>query len=252
MPLYKQQVNPISLMGNYRRLGVNSNATSGGNANQTGLIAGGTYTSAGNGATSYGKTSYNSSLTNDTALTGAPLNFAASLGFGGIGLFYIGNTATAGQAIRIILGDDPAGTVAPNVPASSGSNAISTRGFGFEVQIDSGVRKLRAFAHDGTTYSTSAYNTDFTFSPLDRVSQFWVKNDASGNVYLYFNQASADDGAIRPLPSSPVITMTGGPTSSTSAKRYITVQCVMDGTNNPASATATICKLTETWATVGV
>lgn len=248
MPLYKPSVNPITLMGNYRRLGVHGNATSGGSSNQTGLIAGGTYTSAGNGATSYGKTSYSSSLTNDTALTGAPLNFAASLGFSGIGLFYITNATIAGQAIRIILGDDPASTL----PASSVNNAISTRGFGFEVQIDSGVRKLRAFAHNGTTYSTSEYNTDFTFSPLNRVSQFWVKNDASGNVYLYFNQASSDDGSIRPLPSSPVITMTGGPTSATSAKRYITVQCIMDGTNNPASATATICKLTETWATVGI
>jgi hypothetical protein len=248
MPVFRQQVSPISLMGNYRRLGIHANANSGGAANQTGLIAGGTYTSAGNGATSYGKTSYSSSLTNDTALTGAGLNFAASLGFGGIGLFYIGNTATAGQAIRIILGDDPASTL----PASSGNNAISTRGFGFEVQIDSSARKLRAFAHDGTTYSTSAYNTDFTFSPLNRVSQFWVKNDPSGNVFLYFNQATADDGGIRSLPNSPVITLAGGPTSATSAKRYITVQCIMDGTNNPASATATICKLTETWATVGV
>lgn len=247
MPLFKALQQPLSFMANYRRLGVNANGTVGGSANQTALFSGGTYTSAGNGATSYGKTSYAPSLTNDTTLTGAGLNFSAGVGFGGVGLFYIGSTSTAGQAIRIILADDDASTA----PAYSGSNAITSKGFGFEVQIDSGTRKLRSFAHDGTTYSTSAYNTDFTFSPLSRISQFWIKNDSSGNVYLYFNQASSDDSAVSVLPTSPTITLSGGPTS-TSTKRYITVQCIMNGTNNPASATATICKLSETIFTVGI
>jgi hypothetical protein len=242
------QQNPISFLSNYRRFGINGNATSGGNANQTGLFAGGTYTSAGNGATSYGKTAYSSMYGNDTALTGAGINFANGIGFAGIGLFYIGSTSTAGQAVRIIVGDDSQGTI----PAASGTNALTTRGFGFEIQIDSGVRKLRVFAHNGTTYSTSAYNTNFTFSPLNRNSNFWIKNDPSGNVYLYFSQAADDDGNLPSFPQSPTITLAGGPTSSTSAKRYVTVNCIMDGTNNPASATATICKLFETIATAGV
>lgn len=241
-------ITPVNLLTNYRNTAPNNLATSGGNASQSGLFSGGVYTSAGNGATSYGKASYSGIYGNDTSLTGGSINFGIGVGFAGIGLFYIGSTSTVGQAIRIIVGDDDAGTA----PSSSTANALTTRGFGFEIQINAGARKLRGFAHNGTTYSSSSYDTSFDFSSLNRVSQFFVKNDLSGNVYLYFSQALADDGLVQTLPFSPTIQMTGGPTSSTSAKRYVTVQCIMDGTNNPASATATICRLTQTIMTAGV
>ena len=64
-------------------MGLTGTATSGGNANATGLFSSGIYTSAGNGATSYGKAAYNGIYGNDTALSGAGINLG---GFWVIGL----------------------------------------------------------------------------------------------------------------------------------------------------------------------
>jgi hypothetical protein len=110
MPLFKTVLNPIQLVTNYKRFGINGIGNSGGGGNVTGKFSGGFNLNAGNSATSYAKLSYNSSFATMTSATGAAINFALGVGFFGIGYFELG-TATAGQAIRIILGDDSESTV---------------------------------------------------------------------------------------------------------------------------------------------
>ena len=246
MPLVKTPLNPIQLITNYKRCGINGIGHSGGGGNITARFSGGFNLNAGNSATSYAKVAFSSSFATVTGATGAPINFALGVGFFGIGLFDLG-TATVGQAIRVIVGDDSESTV----PLNSTQNALSTRGFGFEVYNDSGTKKIRLFAHNGTTYSTSAGVSGFQLS-FTYTMQFYVKNDPSGNVYLYFAQNATENGLVPQLPTTPTITLAGGPTSETSAKRFVTVNIITNGTNNPANAYATYTTIDETMFTVGV
>lgn len=245
---FPQQQNPVSSLRNYRRFVVGATANSSGGASNSGMFTGGCFVGCGTTATAYGKISWNSAFSQQTIRTGAGVDLASGIGVAGVGMFSL-DTAVAGQAIRLIVGDDTASTA----PANSANNAISTRGFGFEIYNNSGTRTIRLFAHDGITYSTSSGLTTFDFSSINRYYGFWVKNDPAGNVYLFMSQTSGNN--VGPLPdfaSSPVLTMTGGPTANTSAKRYVTFQAITDGTNNPNNVNATTAQIEETIFTVGV
>jgi len=246
MPLFRTVLNPIQLVTNYKRFGINGISNSSGGGSITARFSGGFNLNAGNSATSYAKVAFSSSFATVTGATGAPINFALGVGFFGIGQFNLG-TATVGQAIRVILGDD-AESIAP---FNSTQNALGTRGFGFEIYNDAGTKKIRLFAHDGTTYSTSAGVSGFQFAFTYTV-QFYVKNDPAGNVYLYLAQNATENGLVPALPATPIITLAGGPTSATSAKRFVTVNLITDGTNNPATAFASYTTIDETMFSVGV
>jgi hypothetical protein len=238
---------PIPSSTFYKRFGIQGTANLGGASTTTGKFSGGIIMNAGNGATSYAKASWNSSFSTITQSTGGGINFGLGVGFYAWGLFSLDTTLAVGQTIRIILGDDSSATT----PANSTQNALTTRGFGFEIYNDSGTKKIRLFAHDGTTYSTSAgvsgYQFFYTYS-----MQFYVKNDSSGKVYLYFAESATENGLVPDMPVNPIITMSGGPTSATSAKRYVTANIIMNGTNNPANANADLIQLDETIFTVGI
>lgn len=235
---------PIPSNRFYRRFGIQGHLSSGGASAASGKFSGGCAMNAGLSATAYAKTTWNSSFGTITQSTGGAINFALGVGFYGTGLFSLDTTLAIGQAIRIILGD------ISTAPLDSTQNALSTRGFGFEIYNDSGTKKIRLFAHNGTTYSTSAgvsgYQFFYTYS-----MQFYVKNDPAGNVYLYFVENSSENNII-PDFGDPIITMSGGPTSSTSANRYCTANIVMNGTNSPGNSSASLIHLEETIFTVGV
>ena len=242
MPLTKATQNPVSFIRNIRNFGITGHANSSGGASAAGV--GGFVVNCGTTATAYGKTAYSSSYSQLTQRSGAGIDLTSGVGVYGVGLFTIG-TSVAGQAFRMIVGDDSQSTP----PANSVTNAISTRGFGFEIYNDSGTRKVRLFAHDGTTYSTSSGVAGFNFSSLSTLYLFWVKNDSAGNVYLHMVETT---GGFPAFPADPIITMTGGPTANTSAKRYVTGQAITDGTNNPASANAVLCQIEEIYFTQGI
>jgi hypothetical protein len=246
MPLTKATQNPVSFIRNIRNFNVNGHANSSGGAGGSGF--GGFAVQCGTSATAYGKTAYASAYSQPTIRSGAGIDLTSGVGAYGVGMFTIG-TSVAGQAFRLIIGDDSQGVP----PANSVTNAISTRGFGFEIYNDSGTRTVRLFAHDGTTYSTSSGVVGFNFSNLQKLHLFWVKNDSAGNVYLHMVETTGtNNGGFPAFPADPIITMTGGPTANTSAKRFVTGQAITDGTNNPASATATLCAIDEIYFTQGI
>ena len=246
MPLTKATQNPLSFIRNIRNFQINGHANSSGGAGATSV--GGFAVHCGTSATAYGKTAYASSYSQPTNRSGAGIDLTSGVGAYGVGVFTIG-TSVDGQAFRLIIGDDSQSTP----PANSVTNAISTRGFGFEIYNDSGTRKVRLFAHDGTTYSTSSGVAGFDFSNLQKLHLFWVKNDSAGNVYLHMVETTGNNnGGFPPFPSDPIITMTGGPTANTSAKRYVTGQAITDGTNNPANVLATLVQIEQINFTQGI
>lgn len=237
---------PIPLNTFYRKFGIVSTSNVGGGVSQAGKFSGGVAMNAGNGATSYAKAVWTPSFATVRASTGGAINFALGVGWYSLGLFSLDTSLAVGQAIRIIVGE-------PNTtaPLNSTQNALSARGFGFELYNDSGTKKVRLFAHNGTTYSTSAgvsgYQFFYTYS-----MQFYVKSDGAGNVSLFLSENSAENGIVPALPATPTISMSGGPTSATLAKRYVTANIVMNGTNSPANPNASLVQLDETIFTVGV
>jgi hypothetical protein len=246
MPLFKPQQNPVSFLRNVRRFGIANHGNSSGGAGGAGI--GGCAVNCGTTATAYGKTAYSSAYSQLTQRSGAGIDLTSGVGVCAVGLISIG-VSVSGQAFRVIVGDDSASVA----PAVSTSNAISTRGFGFEVYNNSGTRTVRLFAHDGTTYSTSSGVASFNFSSLNKLYLFWVKNDSAGNVYLHMVETTgSNNGGFPPFPSDPIITMTGGPTANTSAKRYVTFQAITDGVNNPANANAVLCQFEEVQFTQGI
>ena len=246
MPLTKATQNPVSFIRNIRNFPIHGHANSSGGAGGAGV--GGFAVNCGTTATAYGKTAYASAYSQLTNRSGAGIDLTSGVGVYGVGMFTIG-TSVAGQAFRMIVGDDNQATP----PANSVTNAISTRGFGFEIYNNSGTRTVRLFAHDGTTYSTSSGVAGFNFSSLQKLHLFWVKNDSGGNVYLHMVETAGENaGGFPAFPANPIITMTGGPTANTSAKRYVTGQAITDGTNNPASSLATLCEIEEIYFTQGI
>jgi hypothetical protein len=246
MPLTKATQNPVSFIRNIRNFAINGHANSSGGASAAGV--GGFVVNCGTTATAYGKTAYSSAYSQLTQRSGAGIDLTSGVGVYGVGMFTIG-TSVDGQAFRMIVGDDSQSTP----PANSVTNAISTRGFGFEIYNDSGTRTVRLFAHDGTTYSTSSGVAGFDFSNLQKLHLFWVKNDSAGNVYLHMVEtAGNNNGGFPAFPANPIITMTGGPTANTSAKRYVTGQAITDGTNNPASANAVLVQIEQINFTQGI
>jgi hypothetical protein len=246
MPLTKATQNPVSFIRNIRNFGINGHANSSGGAGGAGV--GGFAVNCGTSATAYGKTAYSSAYSQLQQRSGSGIDLTSGVGVYGIGMFSI-DTAVAGQAFRMIVGDDNQATP----PANSVTNAISTRGFGFEIYNNSGTRTVRLFAHDGTTYSTSSGVASFNFSSINKLHLFWVKNDSAGNVYLHMVEtAGTNNGGFPPFPSDPIVKMTGGPTANTGAKRYVTGQALTDGTNNPANVLATIVQIEQINFTQGI
>lgn len=237
---------PISLNTFYRTFGIVSTSALGGAVSQAGKFSGGVGMNSGNGATSYAKTVWTPSFATVRSSTGASINFALGVGWYSLGLFSLDTSLAVGQAIRIIVGE-------PNTtaPGNSTQNALSARGFGFELYNDSGTKKIRLFAHNGTTYSTSAGVSGYQLF-YSYMMQFYVKNDPQGNVYLYFIENSTTNGLIPDLPINPIIQMSGGPTSSTSAGSYCSANIITDGTNNPANVNASLIHLENNIFTVGI
>lgn len=157
--------------------------------------------------------------------TGANNLCSVPVAFAFFGMFNLQATNTV---IRFIVGD--AGSGAPALPSA---NAISGRGFGFEIFFDS-VPKIRLFAHDGTTYTTSAaVNSGTSFN---QSTSLLIASDGAGNLKLFI----ANSGSIvQRIPESATITHTGAPTSSTYAAAFASI-LTANNTTAPLSQQALV------------
>jgi hypothetical protein len=235
--------NPIRMSRHYRRSLPNNSAQVGGAVN-TAVGDGGFGMNAGSGVTSYAKIGYNQAYCNIATRTGAGPDFGQGVGVYGLGLILV--PATSGAAIRVIIGDDNSSTP----PVYSFQNPLTSRGIGFELKNYNGVRGLKLFAHNGTTYVESA-SAAVISADLNSTAQFWVKCDTAGNAYLFYAQSAANT-IVPELPETPTLTLAGAPTSNAGAKTSITFNAITDGTNNPGAVTATLLQLEDVVFTVGV
>jgi hypothetical protein len=116
------------------------------------------------------------------------------------------------------------------------ANALTGRGFGWEVYYDGSSKVLFGlFAHDGTTYATtagaSAIDITAVSATVDTFFQVTVELLADGTV-----QAFAGFGTLAQVMAmshdTPVLTLAGGPTSGSFANLgYPCWSCANHSTN---------------------
>lgn len=157
--------------------------------------------------------------------SGAGINYARPISLG-VSIQQMYPATADGVALRVFAGAGYTVT-----PAGSNQNALTDRGFGFEIYTVSGVHKLRLFAHNGTTYATSSA---ITWGDGGSLSSLIVTSDGLGNIAIY--------GAVGNPPARPsstaLLTMTGGPTTTpvTVSNRYVSAEIAGHSTNTSAAS----------------
>ena len=158
--------------------------------------------SSGTATSGYGRASVARGFSTIPSYSGGGIAF----GFRKIGIacrLSIGATSYSitDPRVRMVIGGNG------GVPATADANALSVVGFGWEYGSSGSAHQWRLFAHNGSAYVTSAWQS---MSPmtLEVITPFYlsVYSDAVGNITGYFGAPGS-----RSLSS---VTMTGGPTTS--------------------------------------
>ena len=210
-------VNPMWALWNIRPIVAVSYGASGtgstgaASPNLLGVVSCGTSTSG------YGRMSIARGLTSVTSFTGGGINFSVPLSVGWIGALNISGTT---HCARIVVGGNG------GVPATADANALTVRGFGVEFGWQNSRIECRLFAHDGTTYSTSAWN-GAAIGAYSGLTSVVLKSNGAGTIYLYASNSG------RPS-LTPTLTLTGGPTAT--GGEYVDIVAVATATGSPTNA----------------
>jgi len=223
MPLAKSTSNIDSLLFSTGRLrtgrvghaGVYTKTTGTGGtaavANTAGLFMTINAGSAANGTSKVGYLDPTSALM--TASAGI-IDYSKRIRFSIGGMMYMAST---NSVIRVVFGGTGSATDAP----LAGVNGLTTKGFGAEFALQSGVIQARLIGFDSAYLTPTSYTTltnGFGLSALDnRFFGVVVESDGAGNINLY-GADSQTNPAIN-IGQTPLLTLTGGPTNSTSSNR---------------------------------
>lgn len=125
--------------------------------------------------------------------------------------------ASTNSVIRIVFGGTGSATDAP----LAGVNGLTVKGFGAEFALQSGVIQARLIGFNASYLTPTSYTTltnGFGLAASDtRFFGVVIESDGAGNIYLY-GADSQTNPAINIGPT-PLLTLTGGPTNSTSSNR---------------------------------
>lgn len=157
--------------------------------------------------------------TTNPGFTGGFNNTAVPIAFSSTGFLQM--DALSGNEFRITVGD--AGSGQPMLALSA--TKINGRGFGMSVTYNpvTAQREVKLFAHNGTTYTESSSGVLIEA----RTPSGWFQNmilttDGAGTIKLFAAANSTGNlGGTRVDLTTPLITLTGGPTSGNYVGAYI-------------------------------
>jgi hypothetical protein len=125
--------------------------------------------------------------------------------------------ASTNSVNRIVFGGTGSATDAP----LAGVNGLTAKGFGAEFALQSGVIQARLIGFNSSYLTPTSYTTltnGFGLASSDtRFFGVVIESDGAGNIYLY-GADSQTSPAIN-IGQTPLLTLTGGPTNSTSSNR---------------------------------
>jgi len=131
------------------------------------------------------------------------------------GMMYIAST---NSVIRIVFGGTGNSTDAP----LAGVNGLTVKGFGAEFALQSSVIQARLIGYNGSYLTPTSYTTLTNgFGLVASDNRFFgvvIESDGAGNIFLY-GADSQTNPAIN-IGQTPLLTLTGGPTNSTSSNRF--------------------------------
>jgi len=125
--------------------------------------------------------------------------------------------ASTNSVIRIVFGGTGSATDAP----LAGVNGLTVKGFGAEFALQSGVIQARLIGFNASYLTPTSYTTltnGFGLAASDtRFFGVVIESDGGGNINLY--GADSQTTPIINIGQTPLLTLTGGPTNSTSSNR---------------------------------
>jgi hypothetical protein len=126
--------------------------------------------------------------------------------------------ASTNSVIRIVFGGTGNATDAP----LAGVDGLTAKGFGAEFALQSGVIQARLIGFNASYLTPTSYTSltnGFGLAASDtRFFGVVIESDGAGNIYLY-GADSQTNPAIN-IGQTPLLTLTGGPTNSTSSNRF--------------------------------
>lgn len=203
MPLVQNRLDPFADFYRLRYLYPRNAGSSGAGASAS-VDTGGANVNSGTATSGYGRVTVASMVTTVAPTSGAAIDYDCPISLAVIGCF---NTDSANHLVRIIVGANS------GVPVAANSNALTAKGFGVEFSFQNSRTECRLFCHDGTSYSTSAYN-GAVIADVFGITSLVLSSDALGNIsldasYKVSNSYLSLEGP--PMPSR-ILTLAGGPT----------------------------------------
>jgi hypothetical protein len=193
--------NPLWALGSVRPMGAYAFGNSGSPATAVEAVTrGGAFLATGANTNGYGRASLYQGINDAPLLSGQGIRFTQSITASAI----LSTVPRTNGVVRLIVGGNG------GVPAAADADALAVRGFGVEFAVDPSGFKMRLFAHNGTSYTNSAYSAGIANSsaPPQHVI---ISSQTNGVISLYHSI-----GVVKspPRPSTtPLLTLSGGPTS---------------------------------------
>lgn len=217
----------VGFSGNYTR-------SSGTSPVAAGSFSGGSFTinlNAGTSSAGHGKIGWYDPVGTTLSAGSSTIDYSKRIRFALSGMMFMKST---NSKIRIVFGGTGNATDAP----WADQNGLTVKGFGAEFALQSGVIQARLIGFNSAYLTPTSYTTltnGFGNSTNDNTFfAVMIESDGAGNIYLYGGEAQTNQTMI--IGSSPLLTLTGGPTTSTSSNRFgPEIQCVNDSANAPSS-----------------
>ena len=142
------------------------------------------------------------------------------------------------SVIRVVFGGSGNTTDAP----FENQDGLTAKGFGVEFRLVSSIIQARLIAYDASYVTPSSY-TSLTngfgeAATGDRFFGMVLESLGNGTINLYGAESSLSQNVQ--ISKTPLLTLTGGPTNSTSANRLFEIQVANHQTNSPTSSPSAI------------
>lgn len=217
----------VGFSGNYTR-------SSGTGPTATASFSGGSFSinlNAGSSSAGHGKVGFYDPVGTTLGGGASTIDYSKRIRFALHGMMYMAST---NSKIRIVFSGTGNATDAP----WANQNGLTVKGFGAEFALQSGIIQARLIGYNSSyltpTSYTSMTNGFGRSASDDRFFSVMIESDGTGNIYLYAGEASTTPNII--IDSTPLLTLTGGPTTATSSNRFgPEIQCVNDQTNAPTA-----------------
>jgi hypothetical protein len=190
----------------------------------------------GTAAGGYAKIGYYDPLETDFFYGASSIDYSRRIRFAFQGMMYIGST---NSRIRVVFGGTGNSTAAPAADA----NGLTVKGFGVEFFVVSGLVQARLIGFNGSYLTPTSYTTLTNgFASVANSNRYFacmIESDGTGNINLYgANSSTVRNISISP---TPLLTLTGGPTNSTSSNRFgPEIQLVNNSTVAPTAGSQSV------------